>query len=131
MRSRVQPHYFNTERHTFWNMSSILNFYLQSFLGIQSKVGKAAAPNNGFIATKSLERAWENAADAFTAADALNKYKILAELLSMEVDRLQAVKGPGRLMLLYPLRQQQSECASRILRLLETIKRNERVSLPF
>lgn len=122
----------NSEHPPFWNVSGVLHYYINVLTRRQSKQqGKAAPIDKVIVARKSLERAWDNAAGSSTPEEALKNYRIVAELLASEVGRIQSVKGPGRPLLLYPLRQQQVECANNILRLCDVIRRNEKITLPF
>jgi hypothetical protein len=119
---------------SFWNMSRLLTFYLEALLFNRGRLAKAntKTPKARFP-SESLKRAWERAADACTAEDALESYQMIGELLDIEIDRVRVMDWPSstKLTLLTCLHQQQVECANYALRLRQVIVRNERVVLPF
>jgi hypothetical protein len=99
----------NNEPPRFWNISGLLSFYLNYLSG--PPIASKKPP--------TLARAWETAGDACTIHDALQKHRIVAQLLATEIDRVQAANEPTAFLLLRSLRQQQVECANNISMLME------------
>jgi hypothetical protein len=123
---------FRTDDHQpprFWNISGLLSFYLRS-LSDPAIPSRRAVSRPPILAHKSLARAWETAGDACTIDDALQKHRIVAQLLATEIDRVQAANEPTAFLLLRSLRQQQVACANNILMLMEAAAKDEKVILP-
>lgn len=119
----------------FWNISRMLRVYFEALLATRVSEGLQAndGREEGVVPSKTLNRAWENAFDAYTAKDALYRYKVIASLLAVEVSRIEAMdrSAETRKGLLTDLRRQQVDCANNVLRLQDVISRNEQIVLPF
>ena len=118
----------------FWNISRMLRVYFEALVTTRALESQEA--NDGreeIVPGKTLKRAWEKAFDAYTAEDALYRYKVIASLLAVEVCRIEATNysPETKQCLLTDLRRQQVDCANNVLRLRDVISRNEHIALPF
>ena len=118
----------------FWNISRMLRVYFEAL--VTTRAPESLEANEGreeIIPSKTLTRAWEKAFDAYTAEDALCRYKVTASLLAVEVCRIEAMNCSPETKqgLLADLRRQQVDCANNVLRLRDVISRNEQIGWPF
>lgn len=118
----------------FWNISRMLRVYFEALVAPRASESRESTDRREeVVASKTLKRAWEDAFDAYTAKDALYRYKVTASLLAVEVCRIEAMNcsPESKQCLLTDLRRQQVDCANSVLHLRDVISRNEQIVLPF